>query len=59
LEVILLILNELFKGYLQGSNLKCLLGFELWRFLLALSGPDDIICPIENSVKDRVVHNCA
>ncbi len=46
LEVILnCFFNELFKRYLQGSSLNVLRG-ELWRSLIALSGPTYILCPL-------------
>ncbi len=47
LEVILnCFWKDLFKGYLQGSSLNVFRG-ELWRFLLALSGPAYILCPLQ------------
>ena len=32
---------------------------ELWRLLLALSGPACIVCPLQTIVKDIVGDNCA
>ncbi len=46
LEVLTHILNVLFKGIL------------LLRFLLALYGPSNIVCPLYPCVKDMPVHNC-
>ena len=53
-----LLWNVLFKGRLQSSNLNCFLS-ELWGFLLVLSGPINIICPLHICVKDRLVYNYA
>ncbi len=53
-----LIYKDLFKRYLQGSALNYSFRGELWRFLLALSGPAYIVCPLQSSVKDSMVYCC-
>jgi hypothetical protein len=45
------ILEELFKGSLLRLGEKCF-SSSLRRFLLALSGPAYILCPLQLNVKD-------
>jgi hypothetical protein len=50
--------NELFRRVIQSSDLD-VSSAELWTLLPALSGPANIVCPLQYHVKDTPVHNCA
>jgi hypothetical protein len=60
LEVILCVLNELFRGSSPGFYSEVCVRFwaKLWRCLPALSGPIPIVCLLDIFVKDSRVDNC-
>ena len=49
-------LEDLFKGDFQGIGGKWFSAI-LWKLLLALSGPANIVLPLKDNVKDSTVHN--